>query len=448
MAVPVLALFAIFVAIGVGVFVGAPPSSASVPAEPSTLFHVLLTMAAVAALAQVSGRLFARMRQPAVVGEMIAGICLGPSLLGRISPAAAEMLLPHAVGPYVRLIAQIGVVLFMFLVGLELDVARLQQRFRSAAIISMSGIVVPLGIGAITATGLHRFLAPHGVGKPIFTAFFAVAISVTAFPVLARIVSERNLQKSPLGVMALTCAAIDDASAWCLLAIVASFAASQPGGGLMTLGLTAVYVVVMITIVRPLLARSLDEEEPPRGTVASVFLLLLASALVTEWIGIHALFGAFMLGAIMPSEGRISRRFVAQLQDLVQVVLLPVFFAFTGMRTEVGLLVGGHAWLLCGLIIGLAFVAKLGGVSITARLLGLRWQQAVALGVLMNTRGLMELIVLNVGLDLGILSRELFAMMVLMAIVTTIASGPLLDLMGRAEMHDVSAGAPAPQAAR
>jgi len=451
--VPVLSLIGICAAIGVGVLSGAPvvtaPVAHAAKSEPATLFHVLLTMATVAALAQVIGRLFVYVRQPAVVGEMLAGLALGPSLLGRVSPAAAEILLPREVGPYVRLVAQIGVVLFMFLVGLELDAARLRHRMRSAATISLAGIVVPLGIGAVAAVVLYPVLAPDGVGKVVFTAFFAVAMSVTAFPVLARIVAERKLQKSPLGVMALTCAAFDDASAWCLLAIVASLAGSKPGEGWVTLGLTVLYVAFMIGVVRPLLVRLFgSDEEPASGMIPSVFLLLLVSALATEWIGIHALFGAFLLGAIMPAEGQLARRVVAQLEDLVQIVLLPVFFAFTGMRTEVGLLVGTKAWLLTGLIIGLAFLGKLGGVSITARLLGFRWSQAAALGVLMNTRGLMELIVLNVGLDLGIISRSLFAMMVLMALITTIAGGPLLDLIGRAETFDVGATEPEPQAAR
>lgn len=438
LSIPALLLVVLSVAIGLGA-VFRPHADAAAThvasAEPSTLFHVLLTMAAVGALAQVIGRAFARIRQPAVVGEMLAGILLGPSLLGRVSPAAAQILLPREVGPYVRLVAQIGVVLFMFLVGLELDPAGLRRRIRSAATISFVGIAVPLCIGAAAGAVLHPVLAPQGVGRLVFVAFFAVAMSVTAFPVLARIVAERNIQKSPLGVMALTCAAVDDASAWCLLAIVASLAGSRTGDGLSTLGLTALYVAFMIGVVRPLLARLFATDEGARHLVPSMFLLLLVSALATEWIGIHALFGAFMLGAIVPAEAKLAHRLVEQLEDLVHVVLLPVFFAFTGMRTEVGLLAGAQNWLICGLIVTLAFVGKLGGVTVAARFLGVRWREATALGVLMNTRGLMELIVLNVGLDLGIISSSLFTMMVLMALITTFAGGPLLDLLGLTESH-------------
>jgi Kef-type K+ transport system membrane component KefB len=434
--VPALLLVLLSAAIALGVLFRPRPEAAPAHvsnAETSTLFHVLLTMAAVGALAQVIGRAFARIRQPAVVGEMLAGILLGPSLLGRVSPAAAQILLPREVGPYVRLVAQIGVVLFMFLVGLELDLAGLRHRMRSAATISLVGIAVPLCLGAGAGVVLHPILAPHGVGRMVFVAFFAVAMSVTAFPVLARIVAERNMQKSPLGAMALTCAAIDDASAWCLLAIVASLAGARTGEGLSTLGLTALYVAFMIGVVRPLLARLFATDEGARRLVPSVFLLLLVSALATEWIGIHALFGAFMLGAIVPAEAKLAHRLVEQLEDLVHVVLLPVFFAFTGMRTEVGLLTGAQAWLVCALIVLLAFAGKLGGVSVAARSLGLRWRDATALGVLMNTRGLMELIVLNVGLDLGIITGKLFTMMVIMALLTTFAGGPLLDLIGRRE---------------
>jgi Kef-type K+ transport system membrane component KefB len=437
LAVPALSLAGIFAAIAFAVSSGATAGHPVSRDPASTLFHVLLAMAVVAALAQVIGRLFTRMHQPAVVGEMLAGIMLGPSLLGRVSPAAAELLIPLDIGPHLRLVAQLGAVLFMFLVGLELDAGRLRHRVRSAAAISAAGIAVPLGIGVCAAVVLYPVLAPKGVALPVFAGFFGVAMSVTAFPVLARIVAERKLGNSPLGVMALTCAAIDDVTAWCLLACVASLAGSRLGEGLVTLGLTALYVVVMIGVVKPLLDRLLRRVQTAKELIPSVLLLLLVSALVTEWIGIHALFGAFLLGAILPASGELAKQLTEKLEDLVRIVLLPIFFVFTGTRTEVGLLSGSGAWLLCMLIVALAFVGKLGGVSITARLLGVGWRQAAALGALMNTRGLMELVVLNVGLDLGIISKQLFTMMVIMAILTTLAGGPLLDLLGRTEALDV-----------
>jgi Kef-type K+ transport system membrane component KefB len=441
-----MSLVAIFVAIGCAVLSGAAPGGAKGPPDPgSTLFHVLLAMAVVAALAQVIGRLFIRLHQPSVVGEMVAGIMLGPSLLGRISPAAQELLLPRDISPHLRLVAQIGVVLFMFLVGLELDTSRLKNRVRSAAAISVAGIIVPLGIGVCAAVVLYPVLAPKGVAMSVFAAFFGVAMSVTAFPVLARIVAERKLQQSSLGIMALTCAAIGDVVAWCLLAGVVSLAGARSSGdGLVTMGLTALYVVAMLAVVRPLLGRWLQRAESPREIIPSVFLSLLVSALVTEWIGIHALFGAFLLGAILPSSGELAKQLTEKLEDLVRIVFLPIFFVFTGTRTEVGLLSGPGAWLLCLLIVTLAFLGKLGGVSITAKLMGVGWRQATALGALMNTRGLMELVVLNVGLDLGIISKQLFTMMVLMAILTTLAAGPLLDLLGRTEGLEDLEGREAP----
>jgi Kef-type K+ transport system membrane component KefB len=349
-------------------------------------------------------------------------------LLGRVSPAAAELLLPVDIGPHLRLVAQLGAVLFMFLVGLELDAGRLRHRVRSAAVISVAGIAVPLAVGVCAAIVLYPVLAPKGVALPSFAGFFGVAMSVTAFPVLARIVAERNLGRSSLGIMALTCAAI---------AGVASFAGSKPSEGLVTLGLTALYVAAMIGIVKPLLDRLLRRVQTAKELIPSVLLLLLVSALVTEWIGIHALFGAFLLGAILPASGELAKQLTEKLEDLVRIVLLPIFFVFTGTRTEVGLLSGSGAWLLCMVIVALAFVGKLGGVSITARLLGVGWRQAAALGALMNTRGLMELVVLNVGLDLGIISKQLFTMMVVMAILTTLAGGPLLDLLRPAEELDM-----------
>jgi Kef-type K+ transport system membrane component KefB len=415
--------------------------------EAAVLLHVLLAMIVVAGVAQVTGTLFARVRQPAVVGEMIAGVLLGPSLFGRVAPAAARFLFPTGIVPALRGVAQLGVVLFMFLVGLELDMRRLGARTRAALTMALAGIVVPLGLGAGVALWLSPVLAPS-VDRLLFTAFFAIAMSVTAFPVLARIVAERRLSRSPLGIMALTCAAMGDVTAWCLLAIVVSLASGKHGSGLATLGLTAAYVGAMLVVVRPLTqrlaARQETAERLSRRTVATLFLGLLLSALVTEWIGIHALFGAFLLGAVVPSETQLARQLTDKLEDLVGVVLLPVFFAFTGIRTDLHLVSGLQAWLLCALILSVAFLGKLGGVSVTARLLGVSWRHAAALGVLMNTRGLMELVVLNVGLDLGIVSPSLFAMMVVMAFVTTLAAGPLLDVIGRAETSGDHAGEPRP----
>jgi Kef-type K+ transport system membrane component KefB len=415
------------------------------------LLHLLLGLLVVLALAQGMGRLFQRFQQPPVIGEMFAGVLLGPSLLGRIAPGAAEFLLPPSIAPNLRVLAQIGVVIYMFLVGLELDVSRLRQRAGAALVMSASGIAVPLLLGSLLSSYLYARLAPRGVPLFLFGAFFAVALSVTAFPVLARIVSERKLDKSTMGTLALTCAAADDIAAWCMLSIVVSFARSQPSEGLMTVVWAAVYVAFMLVLMRPLALRYARREEQrdamSRGTLAGLCAALMISALITEWIGIHALFGSFLVGALIPAESQLARRAVSKLEDVVSVLFLPIFFAFTGLRTQIGLVAGTEAWLLCGLIVLFALLGKAGGVSVAARLCGVPWRSALGLGALMNTRGLMELIVLNVGLDLGIISPTLFTMMVMMALITTCSAGPILAWLGSRAIHEAESN-PAPQLAR
>lgn len=397
--------------------------------------HVLLALVGVLALSRLMGHVFTRAGQPAVIGEMVAGIMLGPSLLGRIWPAGAQFLLPTFIAPHLRVIAQIGVVLYMFIVGLELDLSRLRKRARSAVVISAAGIAVPMLLGSLIAGYLQSRVDSPTVPVFVFGSFFCVALSVTAFPVLARIVSERKLEQSAMGTMALTCAAADDITAWCLLSIVVSFAHARPSEGFWTVAWAGGYVVVMLGLVRPYLLRFVRRHEheatPSRATLSKLFIGLLLSALITESIGIHALFGAFLLGALVPSDSALARGVNAKLEDVVSSLLLPVFFASTGLRTRIDLIDGQAAWLLCGLIILVASAGKLGGVFAAARLCGMDRRAAFGLGALMNTRGLMELIVLNVGLDLGIISVELFTMMVIMALVTTCSTGPLLSLLGR-----------------
>jgi Kef-type K+ transport system membrane component KefB len=406
------------------------------------LLHVLLAMVTVLLVALLVGRLFSRFGQPAVIGEMVAGILLGPSLLGRLWPSGEAFLLPGTIEPHLRAIAQIGVVLYMFLVGVELDVSRLRARAGSAVVISCSGIAVPLILGSIVVGFLHARVSSPDVPKLLFGAFFCVALSVTAFPVLARIVAERNLDQSPMGIMALTCAAADDIAAWCMLSIVVSFTKSRPSDGMVTVLLAGLYVAVMVGVVRRFFLRFVAqrEHEPvlSRAALSGIFLALLLSALLTEWIGIHALFGAFLLGALVPAHSQLARRVTDKLEDVVSVLLLPMFFALTGLRTQIGLLDGLDSWLLCGLIVLVAFAGKLGGVFVAARLCGMSPRSALGLGALMNTRGLMELIVLNVGLDLGLISPTLFTMMVIMALVTTCAAGPLLTLLRLHTVADAS----------
>jgi Kef-type K+ transport system membrane component KefB len=367
-----------------------------------------------------------------VIGEVVAGIALGPSLLGRISPEAAAFLLPASVAPYLSVIAQLGVILFMFLIGLELNLGVLKNRMRATVVISHAGILIPFALGAALALLLYPRLSSRDVPFTSFALFLGVAMAITAFPVLARILTDRGMQKTPLGVTALACAALGDATAWCLLALVVGVARADAAGALTVIGLTAAFIAFMILIVRPGAARlvaAMEAGNLTRGSTALIFVAVLHAALATEWIGIHAIFGAFLLGAIIPHDSAIARDFIHKLEDLVTVLLLPAFFALTGMRTQIGLVSGWEEWLICAAIVGVASAGKFGGTLLAARVTGLAWRESSALGILMNTRGLMELIVLNIGLDLKVISPTLFAMLVLMALATTVATTPLLQLV-------------------
>jgi Kef-type K+ transport system membrane component KefB len=395
--------------------------------------HVLLALAVILTTARALGLVFGRLGQPPVIGEVLAGILLGPSLLGRISPATLAYLLPPAVAPYLGILAQVGVILFMFLVGLELDPGLMRHRTQATIAISHASITLPFVLGALLALPLYPLLSTRDVPFTAFALFLGVSMSVTAFPVLARILTDRRLQQTPLGVLALTCAAVDDVTAWCLLAFVVSVVKARAGSALLTVVLTAAYVGLLLAL-RPLvtrLVRAHDGRGLTPGMMTIAFVALLLSALITEAIGIHAIFGAFVLGAIVPHDSQIARQLRTQLAGVVLLLLLPAFFAFTGMRTQVGLVRGAGAWLLCAGIILVASLGKFGGSAVAARLTGLAWRDAASLGVLMNTRGLVELIVLNIGLDLRVLSPTLFAMLVLMALVTTMATTPLLALLQR-----------------
>ena len=412
-----------------------PTSAAHAHAPVGTLLHVLLALAVVIVAARGMGALFRRLGQPPVIGEVLVGILLGPSLLGRVAPPIYAYLLPATVAPYLGVLSQVGVILYMFLVGLELDPALWKQRGALALAISHGGIMAPFLMGAALSLVLYPIFSTSVVPFTVFALFIGASLSVTAFPVLARILSDRGIQRSKLGLLALTSAAAADATAWCLLAVVASIASSSgTGGGLVTTTLTVGYVALMWFVVRPIavwiLMRHLRAGHGVgQGTLAFIVVALLLSSLATEYIGIHALFGAFLLGAILPHDGPLAHGLREKLEDVVAVLLLPAFFAFTGMRTHLALIEGPGEWALCLLIIGVASLGKFGGTALTARFAGLAWREAASLGVLMNTRGLMELVVLNLGLDLGILSPTVFAMMVVMALVTTVATSPLLQLL-------------------
>lgn len=413
------------------------------------LVHVLMTLVAVIALGWLLSTLFRYLGQPPVIGEVVAGIALGPSLLGQLWPDATSFLLPDSSAPFLNVVAQIGIVLYMFLVGLELDPAMLRERTKATITISHASIVLPFVLGSALALFLYPRLASHDIPFTSFALFLGVAMSITAFPVLARILTDRGMQKSRLGVIALACAATDDVTAWCLLALVVGVAQAKVSGAFITIVLTIAYLGFMFLVARPGMRWFLHWLKPgcfTRGGAALVFIALLLSSLATELIGVHAIFGAFLLGAIIPHDSVIARELPRRLGDFVSVFLLPAFFALTGMRTQIGLIYGVEAWLICGLIIGVATIGKFGGAFVAARASGIGWRESSAIGILMNTRGLMELIVLNIGLDLGVITPSLFAMMVLMAIVTTMATTPILHWIGTEDEQREPASAKAREA--
>jgi Kef-type K+ transport system membrane component KefB len=397
---------------------------------PLSLF--MLQAILVVAASRLIGLATRRIRQPMVIAEIVAGIALGPSLLGWLAPDVERVLFPASSMPLLGMLSQVGLILFMFLVGLEFDVALLRGRGHTAIAISHTSIVVPFLLGLWLARHLHAELAPAGVPLYSFALFMGAAMSITAFPVLARILVERRLLRTKIGAIAITCAAVDDVTAWCMLAFVVSMVrASNVGDGVRTTLLAIVYIALMLQVLRPLVeriaARSANREGLSQNLVAVTLVMLLLSSWATEAIGIHALFGAFIFGAIVPKQNSFAQLLADKLEDLVVVLLLPLFFAYSGLRTHIGLLDSAHAWAICAIVITAAVAGKFGGSTIAARLTGLRWRDASVLGVLMNTRGLMELIVLNIGLDLGVISPALFTMMVIMALVTTFMTSPILE---------------------
>jgi Kef-type K+ transport system membrane component KefB len=403
----------------------------SAPSGTDAIKHVLLALAAVILTGYVLGRAFAYLGQPPVIGEVVAGILLGPSLLGR---EVSAFILPPSVAPYLGTIAQLGVILYMFLVGLELNLGRLRGHMQTTVTIAHTGIVVPFLMGAGLALWLYPRYSYAGVPFTSFALFIGIALSITAFPVLARILSDRRMTTSELGVLSLGCAAMGDVTAWCLLAFVVGVAQAKVGGAIVVAGLALAFIAFMFLFVRPSAAyfvRRTQDRPLSTGAITLVFAGVLLSALATEAIGIHAVFGAFLLGAVIPHDSVIAREFTYKLENVVSVLLLPAFFAYVGMRTEIGLLAGWTNWLVCGVIILAATAGKWGGTLAAARLTGLDWRTSASLGILMNTRGLMELIVLNIGLDLGVISPTIFTMMVIMALATTVATTPLLILLER-----------------
>ena len=386
-------------------------------------------------VARLFGWVCKKIGQPTVVGEMAAGIVLGPSLVGTYFPEYSVLLFPEASLGNLQFLSQIGLILFMFVIGMELDLKALKNKAKDAVIISHASIIIPFTLGIILAYFIYTEFAPQGVEFLAFGLFLGIAMSITAFPVLARIVQERGLHRTRIGSMVITCAAADDVTAWCLLAaVIAIVKAGSFVSSLYIIVLAVVYVLLMLKVVKPFLKRIGDlysqKDTITKPVVAIFFLTLLISSYITELIGIHALFGAFMAGVIMPENMRFRSIFIEKVEDVSQVMLLPLFFVFTGLRTQIGLLDDPSLWKVCGLIIAVAVLGKFVGSALTARFVGQNWRDSFTIGALMNTRGLMELVVLNIGYDLGVLSAEIFSMMVIMALATTIMTGPALDLIG------------------
>ncbi|CAA9197539.1 Glutathione-regulated potassium-efflux system protein KefB [Flavobacterium bizetiae] len=386
-------------------------------------------------VARLFGWVFRKIGQPSVIGEMIAGIVLGPSLVGMYFPEFSAALFPKESLGNLQFLSQIGLILFMFVIGMELDLKVLKNKAHDAVVISHASIVIPFALGLSLAYFIYHTFAPVGVEFASFGLFMGIAMSITAFPVLARIVQERGMQKTKLGTIAITCAAADDITAWCILAVVIAIVkAGSFTSSLYVIGLAILYVIIMLKIVRPFLKRVGDlnstRESLNKPVVAIFFLTLLFSAYASELIGIHALFGAFLAGAIMPENNKFRNIFIEKVEDVAIIVLLPLFFVFTGLRTQIGLLNDPALWKITGLIIAVAVAGKFLGSAFAAKFVGQSWKDSLAIGALMNTRGLMELVVLNIGYDLGVLSTEIFTMMVIMALVTTFMTGPALDFIG------------------
>jgi Kef-type K+ transport system membrane component KefB/nucleotide-binding universal stress UspA family protein len=398
-----------------------------------TVILVLVEVLIVIGLSRLVGLAFKSIKQPLVIGEIVAGIMLGPSLFGLIAPHAAATLFPPETIPFLNVLSQVGLIFFMFLIGLELNSKYLSGNLQAAVLTSNVSIVVPFSLATILSLLLYPLVSNGSVSFTAFTLFLGAAMSITAFPVLARIITENNLQGTRLGTLALTCAAVDDVTAWCLLALAIAVArhGSIDRQAILTIIASLLYIGFMFSVGRWFLKRLITHYRRAgrlsQFVLALIYMGVVASALITELIGIHLIFGAFLLGAAMPKDAELVRELAIKTEDFVLIFLLPVFFAYSGLKTQIGLLNRPELWLLCALILGVAIAGKYIGTYVAARVSGINKREASALGWLMNTRGLTELIVLNIGLELGVISPLLFTMLVIMALVTTFMTSPLLE---------------------
>lgn len=399
-----------------------------------TTEQLIVAVGVILLAARIFGWLFRHIGQPAVIGEITAGIILGPSFLGRLFPSAFAWVFPPSSLPTLTSLSQLGLLLFLFTVGLQVDLKQIFKQRAAVILVSSVSILFPLALGL----GLARFLYPEYGGPNVsfsaFSLFMGTAMSITAFPVLARILKECNLLETELGTLAISCAAIDDVSAWLLLAVLTAVARSSHDWGHVAeilFGL-AIFVVIMLVPVRRAaryFAGFFQKHGLGIGLLSAMILMMLASASATEKLGLHALFGAFMAGLAVPKNPKLVTETVEKIESLALTLLLPLFFALTGLRTRIDLLSGARAWIYTLAIIAVAIVGKFVGATLASRGTGTRWRESAALGVLMNTRGLVELVILNAGLELGILSPQLFTMLVIMALVTTFMAAPVLRIM-------------------
>lgn len=406
------------------------------------LATLLVQIGVILVAIRIVGWIFRRMHQPQVVGEMVAGILLGPSVFGSLAPAVSAKLFPERSLGFLNALSQVGLILFLFLVGLEHDPAKLKGRSGMAVIASHASILVPFLLGATLALFLYPRLSDDSISFTHFALFMGTAMSITAFPVLARILEERDLVRTSVGSAAIVCAAVDDVTGWLVVAAVLLLVHAETKHIPIWIAVpaTAAYAGVMLTGARRVFGRlgvafEARRQQLTHDLFALILLIAVASACFTEKLGIHPLFGAFLAGIAMPKDTAFVQALSAKLEGLTVVLLLPLFFAFSGLRTRIGLLNGTDLWLYFGAILVTAISGKLGGAAVAARSMGVPWREATSLGVLVNTRGLVELVVLNIGLDAGIISPALFAIMVLMAITTTFMTTPLLDWIYPARMR-------------
>ncbi len=398
-----------------------------------TLLRVLVQLIVIIAAGRIAGQAFRRFGQPAVCGEIAGGLILGPSVFGHLSPEAFHALFDDSSGQILSVLSQVGLVLMMFLMGLEFDFGHLSNNRQTAVSVSALGILLPFSLGFGVGHWMYAELELPGWSIN-FSLFMAAAMSITAIPVLGRIILELNLNRTRIGCLAISAAALDDAAGWIILALVTAFARSAFDFRTQAImvGLLSLYAMVMFIFVRPLISRwSRAQLQGNRGdlslnTLATILILVFASAAITGVLGIFSIFGAFLFGAILYDQHELRGALRKRLHDFVTVFFLPIFFTYTGLRTDINAMTGLPTWGFCGVVLATAVIGKFGGCMMAAKLHGLSLRESAAIGAMMNTRGLMELIVINIGYDLGIIPKSVFFMLVIMALVTTYMTTPLL----------------------